>query len=161
MKTSKLIILVSLLVLGVSIAQGQKKRPSKEQVEALRVAFITKKLNLTSKEAQVFWPIHNEFSEKMRTIHKQLRKLRKDNKDLETLTDEETEKLVDKHIELRQKELDIQKEYHAKFKEVLPIKKVALLYKAEDEFKRDLLRKLKDHKGGGGPPHHPHGGPPH
>ena len=43
-----------------------------------------------------------------------------------------------------QKELDLQKEYNSKFKAVLPIKKVAKLYVAEEQFKMELLNKLKD-----------------
>ena len=47
-------------------------------------------------------------------------------------------------LALRQKELDLQKEYNEKFKAVLPIKKVAKLYAAEEQFKVVLINKLKD-----------------
>jgi len=45
--------------------------------------------------------------------------------------------------------LDLDKKYHAKFKEVLPVKKVAKLYRAEEKWKRVLLNKIKNKKGGG------------
>jgi hypothetical protein len=34
------------------------------------------------------------------------------------------------------------KKYATEFKKVLPIKKVVLLFKAENDFKRELLKKL-------------------
>jgi hypothetical protein len=39
--------------------RGNGARPSKENVEALKVAFITKYLNLNAEEAQTFWPSYN------------------------------------------------------------------------------------------------------
>ena len=38
--------------------------PKKEKMEAMRVGFITQKLDLTSEEAQKFWPVYNEFQKK-------------------------------------------------------------------------------------------------
>ena len=75
--------------------------------------------------------------------------MKESKENIDELSDKEVEKLVDEEISERQKELDLQKEYHAKFKAVLPIKKVAKLYRAEDKFKRVLLNKLKDKE-------HPH-----
>jgi hypothetical protein len=39
------------------------------------------------------------------------------------------------------------KKYHNQFKQVLPIKKVAMLYRAEDDFKKELLEKIKERRG--------------
>ena len=83
MKKVILFILLSFLVVGVTMAQpperpmgphGKGPRPSKENVEALKVAFITRHLNLTSEEAQKFWPAYNAYFE-------DLKKVRKDNKE--------------------------------------------------------------------------------
>ncbi len=83
MKKIILFILLSFLVVGVTMAQpperpmgphGKGPRPSKENVEALKVAFITRHLNLTSEEAQKFWPAYNAYFE-------DLKKVRKDNKE--------------------------------------------------------------------------------
>ena len=35
------------------------------------------------------------------------------------------------------------KEYYEKYAIVLPVKKVEMLYQAENQFKRELLRKIK------------------
>jgi hypothetical protein len=46
--------------------RGNGPRPSKENVEALKVAFITKHLNLNAEEAQKFWPAYNACFEELK-----------------------------------------------------------------------------------------------
>ena len=46
------------------LAQGKKMLEKKEEIYALKVAFITNKLPLTSSEAEKFWPIYNAFEDK-------------------------------------------------------------------------------------------------
>ena len=36
----------------------------------MKIAFITEKLSLTTKEAQSFWPIYNEYSQKIEKLRK-------------------------------------------------------------------------------------------
>lgn len=124
---------------------GGKPTPSgQERVKALKVAFITQKLNLTSEEAEKFWPIYNEYQDKREVVRQQLAENRKKiNEQAETLTPEELMKLADQEMTLRQQDLDLQKEMHEKLKKVLPAKKLALLYVAEEEFKKELLEMLK------------------
>ncbi len=63
-------------------------------------------------------------------------------KGLDNASDKDIENTVDGEIAHMQRMLDIKKKYHARFKEVLPIKKVAKLYHAEDQFKRRLLSQI-------------------
>ena len=57
MKTQFTIIaLIFSMILGA-------QNPKEEQIKTLRIGFITKSLNLTSQEAQQFWPIYNEYSD--------------------------------------------------------------------------------------------------
>lgn len=125
---------------------GGKPTPSgAERVQALKVAFITKALDLTSEEAEKFWPIYNEYSDKRDVVRKQLQENRKKVKEQsETLTPEELMKLADEEMALRQQDLDLQKEMHEKLKKVLPAKKLALLYVAEEDFKKELLKMLTE-----------------
>lgn len=159
MKTIKTIIVLSLVFFMTPTTFGQskevkkphaqktKKRPSREKVKAMKIGYITDKLSLTTEEAQVFWPVYNEFEAKTDAMRKKRKEAHKNSKETAELTDAEIEKRVDNHIIMEQKELDIKKEYHVKFKTVLPIKKVAKLYRANESFKRDLLKKLRDHNG--------------
>jgi len=119
----------------------------KEKVESMRIAFITQKLDLTPEEAPKFWPVYNELQKKREELRRKKHGEGKKMKpSLDSLTDKEIEKLVDDEIALRQKKLDLQKEYHSKFKSVLPIKKVAKLYRAEEQFAPPLLDPLSNTK---------------
>ena len=159
MKTNRLKqVAVCALIVYSTAAFAQKGQPQKPQVhddkarqerkediEAMKVAFITKKLDLTPEEAQQFWPVYNQYNDKLNELRKKRREDHKQTKqNFDTMSDKEVEQVVDNEMAMRQKELDIQKEYHAKFKAVLPIKKVARLYTTEEQFKRVLLDKLKD-----------------
>ncbi|HRG57856.1 MAG TPA: sensor of ECF-type sigma factor [Bacteroidia bacterium] len=133
----------SFLVLIWAFSSAQTKADKKEQIAAFRVAFITKELNLSSKEAQSFWPVYNEYQDKLEVLRTSRRK---ENKKLstESMTDQEAEQFVDNEIEFKVNEAHLQKQYFTRFKQSLPVKKVALLIKAEDDFKRELLKQLKD-----------------
>ncbi|HYG52064.1 MAG TPA: hypothetical protein VD905_14230, partial [Flavobacteriales bacterium] len=88
-------------------------------------------------------------------LRKQRREAMRDHKKLEEMTDAEVQKAMETVLNSKQKELDLEKNYHAKYLTVLPVKKVAGLYRAEDKFKRILLQRLqekKDQRGG----HHMH-----
>ena len=83
MKKIVLSFLFSFFVVAIILAQpperamgprGKGPRPSKENVEALKVAFITKHLNLNVEEAQKFWPAYNACFE-------ELKKARQEKKD--------------------------------------------------------------------------------
>jgi hypothetical protein len=60
------------------------------------------------------------------------------------MTDQEAELFIDNETDFKVNEANLQKQYYTRFKQSLPIKKVALLIKAEDDFKRELLKQLKD-----------------
>jgi hypothetical protein len=62
------------------------------------------------------------------------------------MPDKDVEKAVDTELGFRQNELDLLKKYHGQFKQVLPIKKVAKLYRAEEDFKRELLDRIKENR---------------
>ena len=44
-----------------------------EKIEQLKITFITRELNLTSSEAQQFWPVYNEMSDQLKIEKKKQR----------------------------------------------------------------------------------------
>ncbi len=142
----KKIFLLTFLFFTTAII-AQERRPAKERVDAMKIGFLTERLNLTSEEAKTFWPVYNMYSDEL----EKLRKSRRENiintkENLDELSDAELEKNVDNEIIFRQNELEIIKKYHPQFKKILPIKKVAKLYKSEDDFKRRLLEMIQGRK---------------
>ena len=140
----KYTILFTFLLLSSLLSFSQNEN-SREKIEAMKVAFITQELSLTTAEAQLFWPVYNDYEQKKKDIRKDLRQTQKGKlKNLDQMSDKEIEEMIDLEIEYDQKELDLKKEYHSKLKKVLSMKKIALLYKTEDKFKRKILEQLKN-----------------
>jgi len=126
------------------VAQQESKH---EKLEAMKIAFITEKLSLTTKEAQNFWPIYNEYSQKIEKLRKTKRSDLGELKiNIENSSDKEIEALLSDVFDAKTKEIELQKEYYSKYIKVLPIKKVALLYQSEHQFKKELLKRIKDKK---------------
>ncbi len=152
-----LILLVgnSLLAQPLDKEDDPKER---QRIESLKIAFITKKLNLSPEEAQRFWPVYNQFNTEMESNKRDSKLIRKAMGDeFATMSDPEIEKFTDEIIAQRRKEVEITEKYYAQFKKVLPIRKVALLYKSEREFRRQLLDEVRNRQGvgvrpGGGRP---------
>lgn len=154
MRKLKMLTVILFLLSATLSTNAQPGKPEREEkIEKFKIAFITERLDLTVEEAQKFWPVYNQFNNEM----KELRKFRKPGADfkeeLKNMSDADVEKMIDTEMANRQKEIDLVKKYNAQFKSVLPIKKVAMLYRLEREFQRELLDKLRDRKNDGdGPP---------
>ena len=126
---------------------NDNQRPARERVEAMKVGFLTQRLNLTPEEAKVFWPVYNKYQDELETLRKSRREnLVNAKMNFDSMADKDVEKAVDSELGFRQSELDLLKKYHGQFKQVLPIKKVAALYRAEEDFKRELLDKIKENR---------------
>lgn len=136
MKTRILITLgLIITLLGTSFAQkGQKN----EERKAQKIAFITERLELTPEESKAFWPVYEQKIEERKTAMKAIKGERKEKprKKIEEMSDDEVRTLLDNMIKAKQTELDIQKKYNDKFLAILPPKKVAKLYHAEREYKK-------------------------
>jgi hypothetical protein len=143
MKTKK--IITTLLVLFSFIGFAQDDPSKKEQIKALKTAFITTELDLTSAEAEKFWPIYNAFEEKQFELrHEKIRSYQNRlEKDLTTISEKEAAQLLAK-IEATEDELhQLRKKFNADIKGVLSAIKIIKLRKAEDNFHRKLLKQYR------------------
>jgi Spy/CpxP family protein refolding chaperone len=134
---------VFLLLAVASNANAQRR--SEEEVKRIqdaKVAIITNRLNLTPEQSVGFWPVYNEYSQKRREIHRSQRKIINDKK-AEGQTDDQVLNNLKEVQDLRQKELDLEKEYQNKFLKTITAAQVIELYKAERTFNDMLLQRLK------------------
>ncbi len=114
---------------------------------SVRIAFLTKRLSLTPDEAQVFWPVYNQYQSEVQAVRQKLKNDYQESKgDFDSMSDKEVEKMVDGFVQMKEKEYNIFTRYHAEFKRVLPIRKVAKLYRAEQDFTRIVLQRLNNQK---------------
>ncbi|MDO6760077.1 sensor of ECF-type sigma factor [Tamlana sp. 2_MG-2023] len=137
----KLLLILVLFSSLTMLAQKNKK----DHIKSLKVAYITEKLNLSSKEAQEFWPIYNTYEDNRSKIkHEEIRSIRNEIKsNFEAMTDEDAQVLIDKlndsEIKLHELEMDFSKE----LSKILPPKKIILLKVSEEDFKRKMFEEFK------------------
>ncbi len=117
----------------------------KDRVEALRVAFISKKLELTNAESEKFWPVYNEYNDKIKAIRKNLRQNYRAKS--ENMSDKDAEDLYLLDVQSRQAETDVHKLYSEKIRAIVGAKKFVKLRVAEEEFKRELVKTIKESGG--------------
>ena len=130
---------------------NEQRKKDWERLQAEKIAFITQELDLTPEEAQVFWPVYNQCWKEVLASHKATREafagIR--GKQAEGLTDKEMEKKLDAYIQATTRSNQVLADWYPKFKEVLPIRKVAKLYQAEEDFQQRMINNLRKH------PQHP------
>jgi hypothetical protein len=129
----KLLLIITLfLTVGSAAVKAQDDDDAKQgnggRVEALKIAYLTKKLNLSTEEAQKFWPIYNKYSEEIRKVRLEARA----NKD--------------KEIDTEEKMLGIRKKYNGEFVKALSSEKVNSFFKAEKEFGGFLQKELQERR---------------
>lgn len=146
MKPIRIIAIIALYLSSIGFVVAQHHKPDIEKLKAEKVAFITSKINLTVEESQKFWPVYNEMENKLDARRKEMSETMKAMKEKgDNITDADYEKATDMFINNELEEAKIKKEYHEKFKKLLPIEKVAKLYRAEKEFHKHLLHELRKH----------------
>jgi len=141
----KNLFFAALLFLLPSILWAQ--RPRGEEIESLKIAFFTKKLDLSPEDAKVFWPIYNDMQAEQNALRKErFQKMISFRKvtEIDNLTDAQIQSLITSEFDFRQRDLNIEKKYYNRFKAVLPIKIIGKYYRAQEAFKRELLNRFKD-----------------
>jgi hypothetical protein len=134
------LILSFLICLAIALpVSAQEKAQRSQQIEAVKIAFITQKLNLKSSEAEKFWPVYNSYQKEMREVFK-LRREAKNKKDSNA-----GDKLSGE-LDFESRILDIRKKYKQEFSKVLPGEKVSQFYEAEREFREQMIKELKDRR---------------
>jgi hypothetical protein len=138
-------IIVLALVIGLSLAYTASHAQDQDsRVENLKIAFITRKLDLSIEQAQQFWPVFNEFDVKRKSIRIDLRTLR-DKEELVVAKDKQLN-TVNKMIDLKEEELKLERAYVPKFAKVLKPWQVVQLYSIEREVAKHLLHRMEDRK---------------
>ena len=116
-----------------------------EKMEAMRVAFLTNRLDLTTEESTRFWPVYNEYAKMRMELRRDMREQQRDLKG-KNLSDEDSKRALENQIAIQEKELTLKKNYYEKFKAILPPQKLAKLEPAEMEFNQEVLREIKKRK---------------
>ncbi|MDR0694833.1 MAG: hypothetical protein LBF81_06010 [Prevotellaceae bacterium] len=125
--------------------EGNSYETRMQQIQSYKVAFFTNSIGLTPIEAAQFWPLYNEYFKKREGLIDRKNKLLyqiSSPQTLEAVSDGELKALLDAYILCIEQDAALQKEYFKKFILILPSKKVARYYHADQLFKEILLQIL-------------------
>ena len=141
----RIILGISLLLLSSLSLVAQNSR---DQIIALKTAFITNELELTPSEAEKFWPVYNAFSQnihEMKTVKTQqiARKIRLAG-GLENLSNVEADAVLQDFIDIDFNVANEKKKLHKNLKGIISSKKIIKLFRAEQNFNKELLKRLRE-----------------
>jgi hypothetical protein len=140
-------IIVILFLAGLMIPELSAQNQGREKLDAYKIAFFTRRLNLTPQEAEKFWPVYNEFQNKRNLIQTERAQLNRSvNQNELNMSEKEMIDAGDKLISLQVQEANLSMEYHKKFKEILSPVKVIRLYQAENQYRLQLLNELRQNQ---------------
>ncbi len=118
-------ILIFFAVLGLvteSYSQANPKDGGK--LEAYKIAYLTKKLNLNVEEAQRFWPIYNSYVNEIREVKRQHNRM-----------DE---------VAFEERVVNIRKKYKNEFGHALTDDRANQFFKADKDFNNSLRKELQE-----------------
>jgi len=124
MKKYLLILVLSVCSISFLKAQDEIEGKRAEKVQALKIAFITQRLQLTSEEAQKFWPVYGQYENDLKSV----------------LGNNRSGDVIDNE----EKVLNIRKKYRPEFTKVLGQERMNKLFNAEKDFRSVLLQRLKN-----------------
>ena len=142
--------IATLLFIMIFSTIAAQENPKMERIKTLRIAFISEKLDLTTDEAQKFWPVYNEYENKQVLVRKQKRvimqKLKR--KDSNAISDNDMNQMLVDSENLESEIQNNRKQFVKNLKGILPVKKILLLRQSEDEFKRKMLNQISKRRAG-------------
>lgn len=139
--------LVYLFLFGALLSKVQSQDPQKvqsinEKIEARKIALITQRLELSPEQAAKFWPIYRELSQKQRDIKSDFQQQRR-NFNPKTASDEEMKKMIDLGLKVKERQLNLEREYSERMRQVITNRQIVNLRRAEEEFRQRLLERIQ------------------
>lgn len=142
----KIILAVLLIFSFITNDFAQDKRF--EKIQALKVAFITERLSLSSEQAASFWPVYDNYEKELRGIRrKYIQQYLKSTKAAGNDSDMDAGKLIDNDLDFQQAIIDLKRKYQPEFLKVITARQLDELYTAERIFRQKLIQQLRKRRG--------------
>ncbi|MDA9247261.1 MAG: hypothetical protein ACKVKQ_08705 [Flavobacteriales bacterium] len=136
----KLMIILFLATLGMN-AQDRKF----EEIKAHKTAFITEQVNLTSTQAEKFWPIYNKHEQEVMALRKTqlegFKTLR--NKNVDDLSEAKAKAMLLKHGQVKAQLTKKMVQLISLLEGVITPQQTIKLLMAEEGFKKRLLKRFR------------------
>ena len=118
---------------------------ARKKIEAARIALISERMGLTVQQAEKFWPVYHEFAGKQGELRQQLKEARRQI-DPNNSNPKKDQELVNLGFQLKQRSLDLEKDYSGRMLNVISAQQILHLRGAEKEFNRMILNQLQQRR---------------
>ena len=124
---------------------AQKGEGRAERVQAIKIGYLTDKLQLTSSQATAFWPVYNEYQRDLRQARRAFRQKYR-NADVQE-SNAEASRFIEDNLDFQEQAIAIKRKYKDRLLKVISAQQLATLYEAERDFKKLLLQQLREKRG--------------
>ncbi len=140
----KKIILSISLIIAFNMSNAQSQRINSEKIDAYKKIYLTEKLNLDQKNESKFWEVYDIYQENLKDNYRKRRlKYRTINLDSSNFTNEEYEQYINDFLDYEKKKIDLRAKLIVDLKEFMSLKKTSYLFRLEDDFRREMMDKLR------------------
>lgn len=145
-------IVTALAISAASLQSQAQPKPEdgwKDRIMSEKIAFLTNKMGLTPEEAQSFWPVYNQvWEERAKARHEVMESYRHLDEAVKAgKPSKELTSLLDRYLDSIDRMNETDRCAADKYRKALPAEKVARLYVAEEQFRRDQIHKLHHNPG--------------
>lgn len=122
----RILLLFGFITFAVLIAPAQSVVDSgngREKIKMLEIGYLTRQLQLSSNEAEKFWPTYNKYRQELRDAVK--------------------DRNISDELERQQKALDIKKRYRNDFSSILDERRGQQVFEAEEQFKKMVQKEMQ------------------
>ena len=120
----RLVFIIGLLVGCILTGTSQDIGGKDNKLEAIKIGYLTHKLNLSPDEAQKFWPLYKRYTDEIRQV-----KMKNGNLD---------------EISLEEKVVNIRKKYKTEFTHAIPEERVNQFFKEDKQFSNIIRKELQE-----------------
>ena len=126
------------------MSNAQSQRINSEKIDAYKKIYLTEKLNLDQKNESKFWEVYNIYQENLKDNYRKRRlKYRTINLDSSNFSDKEYEQFINDFLDYEKKKIDLRAKLIVDLKEFMSLKKTSYLFRLEDDFRREMMDKLR------------------
>jgi Spy/CpxP family protein refolding chaperone len=141
----QLLILALSFVCFSSFAQQGRMQEKLEKVNNLKIAYLTKALELSSAQAEKFWPIYNNYEKELMQTRRSFKQKHMNDR-MDGLSDKESKDLLDDQMAMESAVVAIRKNYRTEFLKVLTPQQLVSLMEAEKRFNQLLKDKMRERR---------------
>ena len=140
----KSIIFISFFFI-INTIYSQSEKFSREKIEAYKKLYLTDKLKLDPTTETAFWETYKSYEDSLAKVRQEHRlSMRKLNIDNESATVQEYDEQIDLYMSYEKKKVELRGKLIAELKEIMSFRKTYMLFRYEDDFRREMMKKLRE-----------------